>query len=458
MMESKLLFRLVGETLSGEIARAWKWLEEQHGLALIYCSRQEQMMPYASEITFVIFDMSIFKRQLTLSWMYSGGVVEMLQIMDIDSTNRWIVVFLELQSDGPSYHLVVRQFLLDMSRQRLDVEVLLDVPAGDMASLGPLYGSFVISEEGTILYRKPADNFRSGALLHADHINLVTKAVEQTLLGEAESALAYFTKHEVLVLALNAQEETGLRFQLSSYSRSLHTRLWQTSLVLRLVEAFVSPFSGTTDLEWLGVNASLTPFQLSQEGSRQTWVLGVALVRLSSLSGHGHDARDVSALSDRKSALVWLDEAGHEMGQCRENLGLQVQVCQLAHQILGVDLLDQQWRLWRWNPQQDLSFQRVEKLDQAVLRVHLCVNLEQGQTSFWLLEEFEEGLRITQRDVFSFREITSPFWFPNHLLLEPQNALGSLNWYTEIDAFAEKQKLLFFCRDEAQQLVLYQIE
>ena len=139
-------------------------------------------------------------------------------------------------------------------------------------------------------------------------------------------------------------------------------------------------------------------------------------------------------------------------------MGLRLQLCQVGPVVVGVDLFKGRWRLWAWHPQQNLALQQVVELDQSLLRAHVLRGENEASQTFWLLEEFGNGIKISHATTAFFQETVSTTWLFNRHLLKSQNGCGSLNWHEEIDAWVEGKTLFLLCLDEKQRLSLYQIK
>lgn len=457
-MHSKLLFRFLRNTSYQEIPRAWQWFRDQKMLALIYCSDNKQMLPYSSILTLVLVDIQTLTIHTSISWKCSDAVIEMLQVVCAPSMTRWVVASLELKNDMPSYHFIVRSFVFDDMYRNISVDVLFDIPAEDMAAIGPIYAAFVKQEDYTIIYRKPASNFMNDSLVYSDQFNLLNKRIKSNRMTGADSALAYVADDRVLLLTLNPGKDVGWEFRLNCFNSPLFDRLWQVNFGPYLSKVPTFPLTGNSDLEWLGANATMMQVWVPQDSDCPAWALGATMVDISLLSGYGHSSAEASSFSERISILVLLDADGRELWRCNEDVGLRLQLCQVDNLIVGVDLLNKQWRLWVWHPQQEAALQNVIHLDREVFRIHVLTDKGTNSKNFWLIEEFKGGVRVSRKDPLFLRETLSVVWLPDVHLLEPQRALGSLNWYEEIDAWVEESTLLLLCIDEEQQLVLYQVE
>ena len=410
-MHSEMLFRFLKETSYQEIPRAWQSLKSQRMLALVYRSDSKQMMPYSSTLTFVLFDMNTLTTRASVSWQCSDVMVEMLHLVSVSPVTHWIIASLELKNDVPSYHLIVRSFVFDGAYQNISVDVLLDIPAEDMAPIGPIYATVVKQGSYAIIYRKPTSDFMGDSFVYLNQINSSKSKVKPTALAEADSALAYAVNDKVLLLTLNPYKDAGWEFRLSCFNSLLFDRLWQTNFGPYLPEVPTFPLAGNSDLEWLGINATIMPAWLPQNLTQQTWVLGATMVDISFLSGHEHNSAEASSFHERVSMLIWLDINGHELWRCSENVGLRLQLCQVDNLVVGVDFLDKRWRLWMWNQQQGTALQNVVYLDREIFRAHLLGDKGTRSKNFWLLEESKEGIKVSQRTPF-LQEALSVVWLP----------------------------------------------
>src|SRR5258708_1119840 len=114
---------------------------------------------------------------------------------------------------------------------------------------------------------------------------------------------------------------------------------------------------------------------------------------------------------------LWISGDGDELWRCSETIGPRVQKCRVESTVVGVDLLNGQWRLWNWAPQQAASFQSVVWLDASLASAHVLA--EEGGTGqvFWLIEPMREGVRISHRDAHTLAEVVPGEIYQGKLLL-----------------------------------------
>jgi hypothetical protein len=74
-----------------------------------------------------------------------------------------------------------------------------------------------------------------------------------------------------------------------------------------------------------------------------------------------------------------------------------------------------------------------------------------------LIEEYNDQIKISQRDTSTLAEVTPAVNVAGVHLLLPQYEMGSLDWHTSIEAMAHHGTLLLLAVDEQERLVLYQV-
>jgi hypothetical protein len=450
-MKSRVLYQLPCTTPGKELARAWQWQHATEGiLALVYVSDIAKWYPTSTTLTLLLLDVNTGKLLQSASWTLPLVEIEVLRLISDPLTATWLIGSLEWRSG--LYHIAGRAVTPDLL-----ITSLFDDRENDVTPLGPLYTMYVLEKKCVVMYRKPAPYFHDNSNLYVGRIDVETKEEERGLVGSADSAMVWTDEHTALVLALNPRTAGTWGFQLSRYDAAFHTKDWQQELYPRLTETITPVLQNESDFEWLGINASMSPGTLPDERGEPTWVVGATLMDVFRFRDHGHTSAEASQLPRKVDLLIWLNAAGDELQRCSEPIGLCVQMCRIQSTIVGVDLLNGQWRLWNWAPQQAASFQSVVWLDASLASAHVLA--EEGGTGqvFWLIEAMREGVRISQRDARTLTEVVPGETLFGVQFLDPQNGPGALDWHTEMDVAIYQGKLLLLGMHESNQLVLYQV-
>jgi hypothetical protein len=451
-MHSTFLSHFLGTRPTSLIPHGWQWFHDQQMLALVYSEFDQQS--YSSRCFFVLFDVPTRTIQHSTAWDYLGGEIETLRVVYVPHDQSWVV-------SSVSDSVLIHRFTFEEPKQDISAQVLFEDRTNDQVWIGPIYAFWQEKKQCVVIYQKPEADFAGDTLIYMGKGTLFDASQERTVLGDGNAALVCAHADTTLLLTLNPRKgETtwGWGLRLSCYASSSFARLWQRELDLSIPDAPTPLLTGENDLEWLGINATILPGQFSPGSTQQSWIVGATMVDIFQISGRGHSSLEASLVRKQASLLAWLDDTGQELWRCSDALGLRLQFCQIGVVVVGVDLYEGRWRLWTWHPHQHLALQHIVPLDQGLLRAHVLREENGESQQFWLLEEFENGIKISHYATAFFQEAPSTTWLSNRHLLEPQNGCGSLNWHEEIDAWVDGNTLFFLCLDEKQQLSLYQVE
>lgn len=451
-MRSTLLSHFLGVRTSSLIPHGWQWLKSQQMLALVYSEFDQQS--YSSRVFFVLFEVPGRTIQFSTSWDYWRGEIETPGVSYAPLDRNWVM-------SSVSDWVLIHRFAFNESQQTLSASVLFDDVANDQVSIGPLYAFWREEKYCTVIYRKPEADFMGDTLIYMSRSKMDDHSQEQIVLGGGDAALVCIHAGTTLLLTLNPRKTDtawGWGLRLSCFESSSFACSWLRELDLSLPDMPTPSLTGENDLEWLGVNATIIPGKFPQGSGQKSWIMGATMVDFFQLSGHGHSSLEASLIRRRVSLLAWLDTTGQEIWRCSDTLGLRVQLCQVGSVVVGVDLFEGRWRWWIWHPQQNLALQQIIELDRSLIRAHVLRGENESNQTFWLLEEFEDGIKISRSTRTLLLEGASTTWLPHRHLLEPQNGCGSLNWHEEVDAWVEGNTLFLLCLDEEQRLSLYGIE
>ncbi|HVB23496.1 MAG TPA: hypothetical protein VNG51_16275 [Ktedonobacteraceae bacterium] len=478
-MKARLLYQFPG-TISekdGVSPRAWHW---PHGkgdrCAVVYVS-DVVAYPSVETLSLVLVDPHTGNTVKHLQSTYHFGHIEELHLTFDSVTQNWVLGDVELQTASFDYHAVLRVVRDEPDNQGLFFASLFDEAPNDDATTGPLFDLFVEGNRYMFLLRKTATMERDTPQVLCGSVNVDLRQKELTSLLYAESAAVRRQERRVLVVALKPQRSQWATqrqrgydswgFVLSICDPLYQEKPWSEALPLSLpipvgVTSILNQGIGN-DFEWLGVNAAAIIGPAFPGTTNPTWCAGMTMMDVFRLErgGMGHSSVQASLIPRSVSALLYLDTTGNILQTCLNPLGLRVQLARVDEMIVGVDLSSGRWRLWNWAPIQETTWRVVLLLDPLVTRAHVVTAGEQEQDglqcTFWLIEELEQMLRISKRDVFTLKEVDTPALIPHVHLVEPQLGAGALDWPTEIDACVYQGKLLISGVDESQHLVLYQV-
>jgi hypothetical protein len=117
--------------------------------------------------------------------------------------------------------------------------------------------------------------------------------------------------------------------------------------------------------------------------------------------------------------LLWIDLQGHILSAEDGRIGEQLTLCCCGNTIIGADLLEGRWRLWHWIPAAGTGIHIGTSFPADVIKISILAEEpragENGR-SFWCLEQYQQGLRVVQRDCEQRNERTA-IWCEGFTLL-----------------------------------------
>ena len=228
--------------------------------------------------------------KLLLHGTIGGGEMETLRVVYVPLDQSWVI-------SSVSNSVLVHRFAFKEPKQDLSARVLFDDITNDLAPIGPIYAFWKKKQQWVVIYQKSEADFMGGNPIYMSRGNVFENAQEQTILGEGDAALVCVHADTTLLLTLNPRRGNttwGRGLRLSCYEPSSFACRWQRELDLSLPEAPTPPLTGKNDLEWLGINATILPGQLSQGSEQQSWIIGATMVDIFQLAGHGHSSLKAS--------------------------------------------------------------------------------------------------------------------------------------------------------------------
>jgi hypothetical protein len=158
--------------------------------------------------------------------------------------------------------------------------------------------------------------------------------------------------------------------------------------------------------------------------------------------------------------LYWIDDHGKIGAYEPCLLGNEISMCLCGEKVIGTDLLEKQRRLWSWSPLEKGTLAIQSTFPQQVQRVTLIAGDEKDQQqepSFWCVEEYAEGLRITLWSS-STMQMQQEIWVDGMTLLA-RRPESSLEW--QASGLAAYQRMLLIAglnREKHLQVVKIQPE
>lgn len=95
--------------------------------------------------------------------------------------------------------------------------------------------------------------------------------------------------------------------------------------------------------------------------------------------------------------LYCIDMQGNIVSSDESLTGLYTSLCSLSDYVIGITYEDKQWQLWRWYPFRAEAQRAFIHLDISIRRATVIFQETEEGNWFWCAEEYEGGIRVTQR-------------------------------------------------------------
>lgn len=230
----------------------------------------------------------------------------------------------------------------------------------------------------------------------------VTQAMQSSfhLIGYCDTVAPFLTEEGCLLflcqrLFHQTFEETDLRrgpgnwsIMVAAYRSDgmfMHqTPLSEISFPIRNIQLPEEDF-----FAWLRVSMSFTVGPKGRLDGSQTCV---AALKLS-------DTQSNSAEQTNKGGFYWIDAQGHVIGQEGNVPGEHVCLCLCGEAIIGTDLFEGRYRIWRWLPLAGTEKQIEAYLSPRVIRATVVATeiykSRELPDLFWCVEEYLEGVNVS---------------------------------------------------------------
>lgn len=468
-MDVRMIYQFPG-TISRkprESTLTWCWTKGASSLLAVAYISDVVTYPPVETLSFFLLQVSTGEIVKTVSSTYRSIHFDELHLAFDPLTQRWMLGDIELQTKDSDNHAVIRIVREEADEQGNFFISLFDDASNDMAPHGPFLDFHMQGNECIFLLLKSAQMSWSTPQILRGWVDLLHGQHGLTVLTEAESALLYRQRQSSLMVVLQSRRDEQTQQKYWGLLTTFYDARYQEERGHKIPELqMITPMIGIlnqppgNDFEWLGINAVAIAGPPSSIDGGQTWVVGMTMIDVFDLKGMGHTSLDASLLPRQVDTLRYLSASGTLLQECQNPLGLCIQLCCAENMVIGVDLRAGNWRLWNWEPIREQSWRAMLTLEPQVKRAYVVAAAEQKSANsyiFWLIEELQGGVRVSQRDVFTLEEVTVSVTVENVRLPEAQRRRGSLDWYTEINADVYQGNLLFLGLSVADQLVLYQI-
>jgi hypothetical protein len=248
--------------------------------------------------------------------------------------------------------------------------------------------------------------------------SILTKSVERHLFGKCFFVVPYRFDETLLLFTGEYQRRSGhWRFRIGTYDN--HGTRLSSKLVPHV--SFPNRHTGyyiASDLwDWLWPTIHIIQGPSFGTERRPTCVAVLLFkeqLELSPAWNKGRLPKIEHGLPPVQGGLYWIDTHGHILQHESSLLGEQISLCRCGETIVGTDLSEGQRWLWSWSPLD--GSERVIKMTLSIdtERVTL-ISMEQKQketaTSFWCIEEYAQGIRVSLWDAETYREMQYE-WLP----------------------------------------------
>lgn len=471
-MKVRMMYQFPG-TFSNkrrETVVTWSWQDKATDLLAVAYTSDFVKYPPGATLSFFLLHAATGNIVQMLSSTFRATSFDELRLAFDPLTQGWMLADIEFQATSHDPYAVIRQVQREPDEQGNVFVPLFEDVANDMAAHGPLLDFHCHDHACTFLLLKSAQADWFTPQILRGWIDLSNGQQGVTVLLETESALLCRQDQASLLVVLQSrmnmqtqQEYWGLLTTVydAHYQEVYGHETPELRLPTRLARILNQPAGN--DFEWLAIHAAAIAGPPSPRDGSQTWVVGMTMKDIFELKGREHTSVDASLLPVPEVNALWaLGASGALQQQCQNAPGLCIQLCRVETMIIGVDLQAGRWRLWNWEPLREQAWRAMLTLELEVKRAHVVAAPEHEPKSahrdtFWLLEERQSGVRISQRDVFTLEEVSDAVTVERVRLPEQQRRRGSLDWYTEINASVYQGLLYFLGVDDASHLALYEV-
>ncbi len=402
------------------------------------------------------------------------SALEALRLTYDLSKQQWLLARIEgFQNRVPSR--LVLSFIPATNRFLSGSSLLIDEAADNMTDIGPLLLVDGANTVASMLYLKPERDDLQSPTVYLTRVR--EQGVEEQLvceaIADADKALGCLSNEHSLLLACRpeygelAEQEEGFvgataqwRMLMMGWKRDEAKALWSYSPPIGLpVGDRANP---ETDFEWLRVAADAVAGPTLSESGRQTFVVAMVLLDTFDYQAHGYTLEDEERIRKNVQLFCCIDTRGEIVQVCQSQIGLHVRLCQIAGTVVGVDFFDARRRLWNWFPlMKETVLHTVVELDPEIIRVSVVAGQPEGEhqeSSFWLLEEYPDSVKVSKRDAITLAELAPAMILNDTKLLSKQTGWRDLKRDMPSLTVAYRNTLLTLGVDKDEQLVLYQIE
>lgn len=470
------LFRFPVKAIKRKLPHAWDWKREQYGeLIFVYTTRKKHKSNDALVLIWNAIDLQgikIHEQDTFLAFddsSQSSIEIESLQLVYNALAHAWLLGGLEFQNATMRFHIVLR--IIREAEKLLGISQLFDDPANDMAAIGPLLMLETSNDVCRLAYLKPGIDDVSTPEIVSLKLIVTGNQVDRSTVNFAESALICKGKNAGITLLCRSEAGAsaknivkvfdfptyewhflltgGADYSDNHWQYDLETGLPVNNRIVPLDDLFLGP---------LVVSAAAIEGPKRRDNGLSTFVVGMIMMNTLDNPNEKYRITPKRAILEQVGRLLCVDADGHIVQTYHGSVGLYMGLCRAKKRIMGVDLVEERWRLWNWQPLESAHFDQTILLAPNVTRACVISENEQGQDDiFWLIEEYADRIIISKRNANTLEEVVPSISLSDRHLLLPQSGYGRLDWHTEFDALVHDGVMLLLVVDNDDQPVLYRI-
>jgi hypothetical protein len=477
-MQGQMLTYLPLAVQDWRFTSAWAFQETEIGsLGMAWVSRQDWEKRLPALIHLALVDSKTGKIVYRDSYRWKSIAAERLKLWAGAAQNYWIMTWEGFPASQSARSILFYPIRLDKALSSF-TPIEIDEAFDRMSRMGPVIFATTNSRGKFISYLKPdIDDVGAADICASQFQQEIIEEPEEE--GTALRAVLSMQEHTWQMLRFNVEWDNeqervveiprfGIknvvkgkpywRFWVEGSNLPIADPSWQHQLHIRIA-APSDPYADFWNDVVTGATIISGPHWKSiQQDEQQTIVVAVGLIKKEATGLPEEQARSL-----RGGELLCLSQDGQIVQECKEEIVEQVELCLVGDAVVGVDRIQQRWRLWRWEPLAGKEqFSTIQWLDEEVVHAHVATNHENSDpqgTHFWLVEERPKGLGVSRRDGQTLGEVEEPLmligWSLPYALDRP---VGEWDWPIKKGIIGHNDALLLIAADEENRMVLYRVE
>lgn len=163
-------------------------------------------------------------------------------------------------------------------------------------------------------------------------------------------------------------------------------------------------------------------------------------------------------IRQKVDTLLVIDEDGQVISHCASPIGLYAQLGSSHQQVVGVDMQENRWRLWKWQPLQERQLASILELAETVRRACIapCVGQQASdEPSIWVVEEYLDEVHVSKHRLDTLERVDGPVVLTGSHLCTPGHGKETLDWHIYREMAVSDDGLLLLVVDDEAGAVLY---